>query len=145
MRGEGTDVRVDLNDESQKNVNFGALRIGQSSQKTIKVVNRSKCEASISLSKMASKLKNYSITYTPNGDDIVLKPNQVLPVTINFQPQARIPSFSEKIMAEVAGMAFPLAFIMGMCQGTNFNATSTTNINTQIIHKNYKNFTKISE
>jgi hypothetical protein len=64
-------------DESQKNVNFGALRIGQTAHRTIKLINRSKCDATISLQKSVWKLKNYSLSFTPNGGEQVLKPKQV--------------------------------------------------------------------
>ena len=91
-------------DDSQKNVNFGALRINQTAQRTVKIINRSKCDATISLQKSVWKLRNYSVTFSPNGENLVLKPKQVLPVTITFQPVIRIPTFSEKLLAEVAGM-----------------------------------------
>lgn len=103
VTGEGTDVKVDLMDESQKNVNFGALRIGQTAHRTIKLVNRSKCDATISLQKSVWKLKNYSLSFTPNNDE-VLKPKQILPLNITFQPTQRIPSFTEKLLVDVAGM-----------------------------------------
>lgn len=102
VTGEGTDIKVDLLDESQKNVNLGALRIGQTAHRTIKLVNHSKCDATISLKNSVWKLKNYSLLFTPTSDQ-VLKPKQVLPLSITFQPNQRIPPFTEKLIAEVAG------------------------------------------
>jgi hypothetical protein len=96
-------IVVDLVDESQKNVNFGALRIGQTAHRTIKLVNHSKCDATISLQKSVWKLKNYSLSFTPTGDQ-ALKPKQVLPLSITFQPNQRIPSFTETLLVDVAGM-----------------------------------------
>jgi hypothetical protein len=45
------------------------------------------------------KLKNYSLSFPPTRDQ-ALKPKQVLLLSVTFQPNQRVPSFTEKLLAD---------------------------------------------
>ena len=131
VKGEGSEMRLELANPAQKIVNFGALQISSdqervSSSKTVKLVNRSPTALSLSLSIVPSSSvpalqKDGTLSVEPSGE-ISLKANSgSCDITITFNPKCRVPQFSEEVTMECLGLSQPLLVVTGCCQGLEVN------------------------
>jgi hydrocephalus-inducing protein len=110
--GEGIKGRVELVNEEQQTISFGAVRIGQKQTVTVPIVNRSKKLANVNLSKSMKPLLAKYVTFVPNGA-IQIKPKETVNMEVTFEPKSRIPQFSEELLMDVEGFSVPLLFISG--------------------------------
>ncbi|KAJ3416712.1 hypothetical protein HDV05_000542 [Chytridiales sp. JEL 0842] len=127
LMGVGADFRVDLSQSDIKNINFGAMRVGHVVTKTVKVVNRSVIPATFAIGPPASieGLSHHSVSITPVGE-CTLRPKGTLNLELKFQPQSRIPPFSEEICLEAPGISKPLFLVSGACQGIEIKLENDT-------------------
>lgn len=122
IRGEGAQMKIELANPSQKIVNFGALRIGDTVTRSVKLVNRSP----ISLTFMLSILPSSSIpalqeegvlAVNPSGEITLKANNGSCNISTIFSPKSRVPHFSEEVTLECLGMSQPLFVVTGSCHG----------------------------
>ena len=118
IAGEGTPLRVDLVDNSQQTINFGSLRPNQEAKRDVRISNRSRIAATVSLRPSQAKLESLSVNCTP-GTDLHIKPQETATITMLFKPPGRMRQFSEELVVEVAGVARPLLMLQGSCLGTD--------------------------
>lgn len=120
ITGEGTRMRVELEDSSKAAVAFGTLQVGKEAARTVRVVNRSKRPATFSLSEVQEagkgRLEERSIRFSPAGP-VTLKPRESVLVEVRFSPMQRIAAFSEQLLMTLAGDTRPLLTVSGACQG----------------------------
>ena len=71
VKGEGCLLKVDLQNPAQALVSFGSLRVGQESARRVRLVNRSKRSAVLSLSDVVEagtgRLEDRQVTVFPKG------------------------------------------------------------------------------
>eukprot|EP01105_Mastigella_eilhardi_P014617 TRINITY_DN3328_c0_g1_i10.p1 TRINITY_DN3328_c0_g1~~TRINITY_DN3328_c0_g1_i10.p1 ORF type:complete len:4822 (+),score=1153.45 TRINITY_DN3328_c0_g1_i10:606-14468(+) len=115
VTGEGVEVKVEVADESNYNITFGALRINQTATHTVRLVNDTKCAASVSLAESCAVVRKFCVTLQP--EQLVMKPKQSVSIKVTFAPTSRIPYFSEPIIADCAGVKSPVFFVSGAGQG----------------------------
>ncbi|KAJ3226665.1 hypothetical protein HK099_004409 [Clydaea vesicula] len=118
LHGEGTSFKLDLVSPEFRIVNFGAVRVGHSVSRQIKLINRSIIPANFNLGPVATleSLSNRSITLSQNHD-IILRPKGILTLDLKFQPLQRISPFCEEIFVETPGHQKQLFVLQGACQG----------------------------
>eukprot|EP01135_Chromosphaera_perkinsii_P007876 Nk52_evm68s1020 gene=Nk52_evmTU68s1020 len=118
VSGEGVELKLELSSPIQKQVNFGALRIGQKASRQLKVTNKSVTAASILLNTPANErlFTKYCVSIFPIGR-ILLRPKQTITIDIKYKPGWRIPSFVEEIEFECMQLSFPLFVMTGACHG----------------------------
>lgn len=125
--GEGTEFRVEPMTNDQRNVNFGAIKIGGTLTRTARIINRSTISATFSLGPPSAieSLKSHGISMSVSGE-ITMKPKAILPIEFRFQPIHRMPHFSEDITAESCGMTHHLLTVNGSCQGISVQLENDT-------------------
>jgi hypothetical protein len=116
--GEGTEFRVEPIILDQRNINFGATRVGHTLTRTARIINRSTIPATFTLGPLSAVefLKSRGISMGVSGE-ITMKPKAILPIEFKFQPTHRIQQFSEDLTAESCGMTRHLLTVTGCCQG----------------------------
>eukprot|EP00898_Chlorokybus_atmophyticus_P005824 jgi/Chlat1/6242/Chrsp44S05765 len=116
--GEGTPLKVELLDPvAQKNLQFGAVRPGHEVVRVVKVVNRSRIAATVSMRSSLATMERYAIALRNAKDTFTIKPKDVLSLDLSFHPLQRTRPFSEDLLVEVAGVSFPLLTMSGACLG----------------------------
>ncbi|XP_076808093.1 hydrocephalus-inducing protein homolog isoform X2 [Clavelina lepadiformis] len=124
LKGEGTEMRVEVANPRQKLVKFGALRVGQATKHIVPIVNRSPTPITLTLSATPESQP------LQNGDVLRVLPSEpvTLPgkggsrdVEVYFTPKSRIPCFTEEIMMECADLSQPIFIVSGSCQGVEIN------------------------
>ena len=126
VKGEGSPMRIELANPSQKIIKFGALRLNDKdvaySTRTVRLVNRSPATLSPSVSIVPSSSipalqEEGVLTVEPSGE-IPLKANGgTCDITIAFNPTCRIPQFTEEVTLECQGTTQPLLAVTGSCHG----------------------------
>ena len=108
VSGEGSLLKIELANSSQKVVSFGSVGIGQEVTRNVKIVNRSKAVASVSLEPCRLQLGENCISYafTEKGDtgSIRLYPRQSENLRLTFKPTRRMCAFTEELVIQ-AGSA----------------------------------------
>lgn len=127
VKGEGSPMRIELANSSQKIVNFGALRLDEKggaahSSRTVRLVNRSPAPLTPSLSIVPSSsvpaLQEEGVLSVRPSSEISLKANGgTCDVTLTFAPTCRVPQFSEELTLECQGSSQPLLVMTGCCHG----------------------------
>ncbi|KAI9095517.1 hypothetical protein DFS34DRAFT_651319 [Phlyctochytrium arcticum] len=127
VQGEGAEFKVDLLQTEQRFVQFGAIRIGHSAQKVLKLINRGLIPLTFQIgpSGTLDTLIARGISLQPRGP-ITLRPRAVCSLDIRFSPISRIPAFSEDLSIEGYGMTLPLTSISGACQGIDVRLENDT-------------------
>ncbi|XP_033116735.1 hydrocephalus-inducing protein homolog isoform X2 [Anneissia japonica] len=119
--GQGTEMRVEVANPKDKNLNLGALRIGQTVKKTIPIINKSPAPITFNVvitpfSQVLQQLP-YVLNLSPSHS-ITLKPKGgTYNLDMLFTPKCRIPQFTEEVMLECEGLSQPLFVVNGSCQG----------------------------
>lgn len=126
VKGEGSPMRIELANPSQKIVNFGALQLTDKgmaySYKVVKLVNHSPAALSPSLSIVPSSSvpalqAEGVLTVEPSGEIPLRASGGSCDITIAFKPTCRVPQFSEEVTLECQGSAQPLLVVTGSCHG----------------------------
>jgi hypothetical protein len=127
VQGEGTAFRIQLLNHETGNINFGALRVGNTATKSIKLVNKSIIPSTFTLGPPTSieNLYNNHVYLSLHGEK-TLPAKGGLSIDITFKPKARIPPFSEEVYFEGHGMTKPLFIISGACQGIEVKLENDT-------------------
>ncbi|KAJ3106206.1 hypothetical protein HDU97_006839 [Phlyctochytrium planicorne] len=125
--GVGAEFKVEVSQADSRNVNFGAIRIGHVVTRSVKIINKSVIPATFTLGSLASieNLGGHFVTMSQSGE-CQLRPRGVLNVELKFQPQHRIPTFSEEIILEAPGVSKPLFMVSGACQGIEVKLENDT-------------------
>jgi hydrocephalus-inducing protein len=90
-----------LKDPDQAFIDFGIITVGGDATKTLPLINRSKKPVTFKLKPSdVNSFQKCGISFTPDGD-ITLKPREVLPVEVRFNPKTRLPNFNLDILLEV--------------------------------------------
>ena len=102
IRGEGAQMRIELENPSQKVVNFGALRIGDKINKNMKLINYSPIPLSFTLSLVPSssvpELQEEGVLAVKPTDEVIIKGNGgSYNISALFKPKSRVPQFSEEV------------------------------------------------
>ncbi|GAA6221266.1 hydrocephalus-inducing protein homolog [Lates japonicus] len=115
--GQGVEMKLEVEDPRQRNVNLGSLMVGQKVKKQVALVNRSPLDLSFTLLlKTNTTLDSKDLSFSPEGE-LNLKARGGCNVEIQFSPHQHIPSFKADLQAEFAGLLHPLLTIQGCCQG----------------------------
>ncbi|XP_075796761.1 hydrocephalus-inducing protein homolog isoform X3 [Pelodiscus sinensis] len=118
--GKGTEMKIDILDLPSKVLKLGALSVGQTMKKTVRIVNHSAALLTFSLTFMFTVpelLESKVLSLSPSSD-ITLKPKGgTCSVEVTFSPQCRIPQFAEEVMLECMGLLRSFFVVQGCCQG----------------------------
>lgn len=120
VAGEGVEFKVEHLNPDIRTVSFGAIRIGSTIQKQVKLVNKSIIPATFTLgpASILEVLQAHCASISSFGT-LTLKPKGVLTLDLKFAPNRRIPFFSEDIMLEGPGVEKTLFSVTGACQGVD--------------------------
>lgn len=96
ITGEGIPMNLELKDPDQAYLDFGIVSVGGDVTKTVPLINKSKKPVKFKLSPSnVEQFKKCNLSFTnDNGKEIILKPREVLPIEIRFQPKIRLPNFN---------------------------------------------------
>ncbi|ORY39534.1 hypothetical protein BCR33DRAFT_853320, partial [Rhizoclosmatium globosum] len=127
VNGTGAEFKVEVIQPETKSINFGAIRVGHTVIKTLKLINKSIIPAKFSLGPQTSleSLSNQGVIIS-QLEELNLRPKGVATVEFKFSPQNRIPPFSEEINLEGAGISKPLLLVSGACQGIEVRLENDT-------------------
>ena len=95
-------LQVEVANPSDRKVNFGALRVGQTSQRNLKLVNRSPAPITFTLAITPAvvALQQANILTISPSSEITLRANGgSCGVELTFKPKSRIPHFTEEVCA----------------------------------------------
>ena len=111
----GVPLKVQLERTSQKIVNIGALNIGQTAKRTVSLSNLSVLPVPFKLNWDDARLQTHALTVST--DTAVIPPKSSVPITVLFNPTARIVPFIDEVGIEYLGQAHPLFSVEGSCHG----------------------------
>nr|XP_032813560.1 hydrocephalus-inducing protein homolog isoform X3 [Petromyzon marinus] len=120
VRGEGTEMKIEVANPKWKVVNLGALRVGQTSKKTVPLVNNSRAPLTFSLALQSSQpaLQDPKVLILSPSGEVTLRPRDgTCAVEVSFSPCARVPAFTAEVCVESAGVRRPVFLLKGCCQG----------------------------
>ena len=105
---------------SDRKVNFGALRVGQTSQRNLKLVNRSPAPITFTLAITPAvvALQQANILTISPSSEITLRANGgSCGVELTFKPKSRIPHFTEEVCAMLCyGVVLAIdSYIYALC------------------------------
>ncbi|XP_077975805.1 hydrocephalus-inducing protein homolog isoform X2 [Styela clava] len=118
--GDGTELRVEVQNPKQRMLKFGALRVGESVKHIVPIVNKSPIpiNLNISITPVSQPLHDPSVMYVSPTEPITLAGRGgTRNISVYFTPKTRIPQFTEEVMMECAGMSQPVFVVSGSCQG----------------------------
>ena len=95
-------LQVEVANPSDRKVNFGALRVGQTNQRNLKLVNRSPAPITFTLAITPAvvALQQANILTINPSTEITLRANGgSCGVELTFKPKTRIPHFTEEVSA----------------------------------------------
>ncbi|XP_051727085.1 hydrocephalus-inducing protein homolog [Ctenopharyngodon idella] len=117
--GQGIEMKINLEDSAHKVVNFGALQIGQRSQKLVPLVNNSHSSLTFCLRRHSDNSLQDSriLSVRPEGEVTLKEGGGRCVVELLFSPEQRTPPFTEELQLECLGAVRPLLVMKGCCQG----------------------------
>ena len=117
ISGEGCDLRLELSDPNQQQLQLGMVSLSQSLFRSVGLVNRSRRPVEVSLAAAAEKLqaKSIALSFAGGGYETTLRPRESRAIELRFAPSARLPQFSEAVIATVVGLPRPLLVVTGAC------------------------------
>lgn len=126
IKGEGSQMKIELANPAHKVLNFGALQFNEKGiaccSKTVKLVNRSPAQLNPSVSIVPSSSvpalqEEGVLTVEPSGE-VPLKANGgTCSIVITFKPTCRVSQFTEEVTLECQGSSQPLLVVTGSCHG----------------------------
>ncbi|TRY66381.1 hypothetical protein DNTS_003349 [Danionella cerebrum] len=116
--GQGVEMKLELEDIKQRVINFGALQMGQRSQKLVPLVNNNHCPLTFCLRKESdNSLQDPKILSIHPESQVTLKGGGGrCVVEILFSPKHRMPPFTEDLQIECLGAVRTLLVMKGCCQ-----------------------------
>ena len=117
IMGEGCDMRLELADPAQQQLNLGPVALNQSVFRSVGIVNRSRRPVDVSLADAAEKLRDKSLllAFAGGGVESTLRPREPRQIELRFMPGGRIPPFSEPVVVNVCGLPRALFQISAAC------------------------------
>ncbi|CAG6023165.1 unnamed protein product [Menidia menidia] len=116
--GQGTEMKLEVEDPRQKKVKLGSLTLGQKVTKQVVLVNRSSLDLSFTLTLNANTpLDPKDLSVRPAGELKLKSAGGSCQVEIQFSPRRHVPAFSAELQAEFAGFFHPLLTVQGCCLG----------------------------
>lgn len=101
VKGEGIPLQLELKDPDQAFLDFGIVSVGGDVTKTVPLINRSKKPVTFKLSPSdVAQFQKCNVSLAPDGE-VTLKPREVMPVEVRFNPKARLPNFNLDIQLVV--------------------------------------------
>lgn len=101
VNGEGVPCKIELLDPSQADLDLGNVKVGDQSSRLVKLVNRSRISAHISLSPCYESLRASGVLVDAVNPDILLKSNESVSLNFNFVPLRRFAHFSTPVILRV--------------------------------------------
>lgn len=103
IKGEGAQMKIELANPAQKQVKFGALRVGEKVKKNLKLINQSPIPLSFRLSLLPSSntpalLEEGVLCVSPTEEISVGGNGGETTVNIEFNPTTRVPQFTEEVI-----------------------------------------------
>ncbi|KAM6936867.1 hydrocephalus-inducing protein homolog [Xenentodon cancila] len=115
--GQGIEMKLEVEDLSQKKVKLGTLALGQKVKKQVFLVNHSRLDVCFSLTlNTKPPLNSKDLSFSPAGELKLRSSGGSCKVKIQFSPQQYIPPFTAELQADFAGLLHPLLTIQGCCQ-----------------------------
>jgi len=116
--GQGTALKLELDDADDQVIQFGGLRVGNSMTKAFTLVNRSKKSISFSLADEedygVGRLQRNMVTISPGvGENILLRPKERFVVKLTFAPDKRLSNFAEAVLLELNGGRRRIVLVKG--------------------------------
>jgi len=125
ITGEGCPAKLELVDQAESAINFGAVRTEQEVSRQVRVVNRSKIDLDYNLEDSASALMSKSISMGRSASG-TLRPRQVGIIDLRFRPTDRIRQFTEEVSVAYAGGSYPLFTVSGGGHGIELKMDTDT-------------------
>ena len=98
ITGEGIPMLLELQDPDQALVDFGIVSVGGDVTKTVPLINKSKKPVTFSLLPNDEEMfKKCCISFIPDKE-LTLKPREVVPVEIRYNPKQRMPYFNLELL-----------------------------------------------
>lgn len=121
---------LDLKDPDQAITDLGIVSVNGFASKTIPILNKSQKAVKFKIrpanpAAFAACAMTISISDTTTN---TLKPKEVLPVVVRFNPKIRLPPFSQEIMLEVEGVEDDRAIfsVVGVAHGIELKLMENT-------------------
>ncbi|KAM3592002.1 uncharacterized protein V6R79_011190 [Siganus canaliculatus] len=116
--GEGVELKLEVEEPSQRNVKLGSLVVGQKVKRTMVLVNRSSLAVSFTLQLQPKPpLERRELSVSPAGELTMKARVGSQKVEIQFTPLQHIPPFTTKLQADFQGWSHPLLTLQGSCPG----------------------------
>lgn len=101
VKGEGIPLQLELVDQDQAFLDFGIISVGGDITKTVPLINRSKRPVTFKLKPNdAAHFQKSNVTFVPDGE-VTLKPREVLPIEVRFNPKIRLQPFNLELLVVV--------------------------------------------
>ncbi|XP_075998117.1 hydrocephalus-inducing protein homolog [Genypterus blacodes] len=113
IRGQGIEMKLDVEDPKHRRVKLGSLLVGQKVKKVVTLVNHSLSDLCLSLLLNANP---QDLSFSPGELNLKARGGSCN-VHIQFSPQQPVANFTTELQATSAGLVRPLLTIQGCCQG----------------------------
>lgn len=100
IRAQGIPLNLDLRDPDQAITDLGIVSVSGQASKTVPIINRSQKAVKFTLKpRDESAFSKNSLSMSVGFNEVkTLKPKEILPVVVKFNPRTRLPPFSQDIM-----------------------------------------------
>lgn len=123
-------MNLDLRDPDQAITDLGIVSVGGQASKTVPIVNRSQKAVKFTLKpRDEGAFNKNSISMNVGFNEVkTLKPKEVLPVVVKFNPRTRLPPFSQDLMLNVQGVEEDRALfsVTGVAHGIELKLMENT-------------------
>eukprot|EP00049_Salpingoeca_infusionum_P004740 m.82988 g.82988 ORF g.82988 m.82988 type:complete len:5086 (+) comp12709_c0_seq1:219-15476(+) len=116
VSGAGCPLRLHTTKSSSKSLEFGAQQIGATVTKTATLINRSQLPIGFKLAYDTNSAAEHALHLSP-ATEVVLAPQETVPIKVKFTPRTRIAAFTEEISVQYLNQLEPLCIVSGSCQG----------------------------
>eukprot|EP00066_Takifugu_rubripes_P027985 XP_011617251.1 PREDICTED: hydrocephalus-inducing protein homolog [Takifugu rubripes] len=113
--GQGVKMKLEVEDPRQRKLNLGSVNSGQRVKKKVKLVNRSTIDLSFKLL-LNTQLDPRDLSLSHTGE-LHLRAGGSCSFEILFSPHQRLAAFTAELLAECAGVFYPLLTLQGSCPG----------------------------
>uniref|UniRef100_UPI003AADF4DB hydrocephalus-inducing protein homolog n=1 Tax=Centroberyx gerrardi TaxID=166262 RepID=UPI003AADF4DB len=116
--GHGIEMKLEVEDPSQRKVKLGSLLLGQKVKKQVVLVNNSPSDLTFTLLlNTHTQLDPGDLSFSPAAELTLKASGGRCVVEIEFSPHQHISPFTAELQAECVGLLRPLLTMQGCCQG----------------------------
>jgi hydrocephalus-inducing protein len=130
IKAQGIPLNLDLRDPDQAITDLGIVSVGGQASKTVPIVNRSQKVVKFTLKpRDEGAFNKNSISMNVGFNEVkTLKPKEVLPIVVKFNPRTRLPPFSQELMLNVQGVEEDRALfsVTGVAHGIELKLMENT-------------------